>query len=151
VAAVLLAGAGIYQFSAWKERCQTQCVRPITFFVRFWRAGTFGGARMGFRHGLSCVGCCWMLMLLAFVGGVADVRIMALATVLMLIDKLPSIGRRISPVLGSALLLAAVVVLVVGASPDDGTPTEHDHPSQDTTSHAATSERESHEQLVFGG
>jgi predicted metal-binding membrane protein len=137
-AAVLLAGAGIYQFSTWKQRCQTHCVRPLTFFVRFWREGASGGARMGFRHGFSCVGCCWMLMLLAFVGGLADVRIMALATALLLIEKLPSIGRRISRVVGSALLIAAVAVLVVGASPDNG-PTERDHPSQHT--HATTSGR----------
>lgn len=115
--AVLLALAGGYQLTPLKQRCLTACSRPMTFFMRFWRDGTGGALRMGLRHGVTCVGCCWALMALAFVGGVMNLWFMALVTVLMAVEKLPAMRERLTVPLGAVLLVAAVGVFVFGVSP----------------------------------
>lgn len=112
LSAAVLVVAGAYQFSSVKQRCLHECVSPMTFFLRHWREGTVGAVRMGVRHGATCVGCCWALMLLGFVGGLATWWLMPLATVLMVVEKLPSLGRRVTVPLGSVLLVAGVLVLL---------------------------------------
>jgi predicted metal-binding membrane protein len=112
VSAAVLVAAGAYQFSSVKQRCLTECVSPMTFFLRHWREGTVGALRMGVRHGATCVGCCWALMLLGFVGGLATWWFMPLATALMVLEKLPGVGRRLTVPLGSALLVAGVLTLL---------------------------------------
>ncbi len=120
----VLAVAATYQFTAVKSRCLTECVRPMTFFLQHWRDGVGGAARMGVRHGITCLGCCWALMLLAFVGGIANIWFMVLAAVVMTIEKLPAIGRRVTFPLG-ALLLAGSVAMVLGAGSDTHDLLEH--------------------------
>jgi predicted metal-binding membrane protein len=121
VAAVLVL-AGSYQFSPIKQHCQEQCVSPMTFFWRWWRDGLVGAWRMGARHGLMCLGCCWALMLLAFVGGMANLWLMLLCTVLMVIDKLPGVAPRVTAPLGATLIAAgtAAAVLSLTSAGADG-------------------------------
>jgi predicted metal-binding membrane protein len=118
---VLLVVAGAYQFSALKENCLTQCVAPMTFFMRYWRDGIAGGMKMGFRHGLTCIGCCWALMLLALAGGMSNVLFMVLSAAVMAIEKFPAIGKRVTKPLGVALLMGGFALLalqfIVGAQP----------------------------------
>lgn len=121
-AAVALLLAGAYQFSSLKERCQTACAMPFQWFLRHWRDGARGALRMGLHHGVTCVGCCWALMLLAFVGGVGSLWVMAVMTVLMIVEKLPALGRRVTVPLGVALVCAGVLLIAV---PAGGTPAHH--------------------------
>ena len=97
----LLSLAGIYQFSPLKEACLSKCRQPLTFFMQYFDEGPW---RNGLRLGLVCLGCCWALMLLAFVGGVMNLAFMALATVIMVLEKMPDIGRYITRPLGVVLL-----------------------------------------------
>ncbi|RED12734.1 DUF2182 domain-containing protein [Pontivivens insulae] len=97
----LLIGAGIYQFSNLKEACLVKCRAPLSFFMQHWAEGPL---RNGLRLGAVCLGCCWALMLLAFVGGVMNLAFMGLATLLMIIEKLPDLGRYLTKPLGFALL-----------------------------------------------
>lgn len=101
LSALLLAGAGLYQFSPLKAACLSQCRAPFTFFMTHYQAGPW---RNGLRLGLVCLGCCWALMLLAFVGGVMSLAFMGLATVIMILEKLPDIGRYVTRPLGVVLL-----------------------------------------------
>ena len=107
LSAGLLAGAGLYQFSALKEACLSKCRQPLSFFMAHWEAGPW---RNGLRLGLVCLGCCWALMMLAFVGGVMNLAFMGLATVIMVLEKLPEIGRYVSRPLGALLCAAAAGV-----------------------------------------
>ncbi len=107
----LLLGAGAYQFSALKAACLAKCRHPLTFFMAHWDEGPW---RNGLRLGAVCVGCCWALMLLAFVGGVMNLAFMGLATLLMAVEKLPSPGRWLTPVLGVGLLAAGALTLFAG-------------------------------------
>jgi predicted metal-binding membrane protein len=104
----LLAAAGLWQFSPAKGACLVRCRAPFGFFLAHWDAGPW---RMGLRLGLVCLGCCWALMALAFVGGVMNLAFMGGAMVLMTLEKLP-VGRYLTRPLGVALLGAAALVLV---------------------------------------
>lgn len=108
LSALLLAIAGLYQFSAFKESCLSKCRRPLMFFMQHWDEGAW---RNGLRLGLVCLGCCWALMLLAFVGGVMNLAFMGLATLIMVLEKLPDLGRWITRPLGVALLGAAILMV----------------------------------------
>ncbi|SDD80625.1 DUF2182 domain-containing protein [Ruegeria marina] len=108
LSAGLLIGAGAYQFSAIKAACLSKCRRPLTFFMQHWDEGPL---RNGIRLGLVCLGCCWALMLLAFVGGVMNLAFMGLATVIMVLEKLPEIGRYVTRPLGFGLFAWAVGIV----------------------------------------
>ena len=69
-----------------------------------------GAWRDGLRLGLVCLGCCWALMCLAFVGCVMNLVFMGLATVLMVVEKLPQIGMYITKPLGYVLLCGATLI-----------------------------------------
>jgi predicted metal-binding membrane protein len=106
----LLALAGAYQFSNIKDVCLSKCRRAFVFFMQFWAEGPF---RMGLRLGALCLGCCWALMALAFVGGTMNLLWMGAAMLLMILEKLPEIGRHLTRPVGFALLGASVVAAFV--------------------------------------
>lgn len=112
VTAVTLVAAGAYQFTPLKARCLTGCTRPITFLIASWRDGVAGAWSMGLRHGATCVGCCWALMALSIVGGIHSLGFMAVATVVMVVEKLPSIGETVRVPLGIVLVLVGVAAAV---------------------------------------
>lgn len=107
LSALLLVGAGAYQFSPLKSGCVAKCRSPMTFFIAHWEEGPL---RNGMRLGLACLGCCWALMSLALVGGAMSVAFMGLATVIMVAEKLPEIGRVITRPLGVLLVCAGIVM-----------------------------------------
>ncbi len=112
----LLALAGAYQFSGLKHACLSRCRSPMAFFLSHWREGFRGALAMGLRHGAICVGCCWALMALAFVGGSMNLAWMGGAMVLMMVEKLP-LGRRLTAPLGVVLLSAAAMVAARALTP----------------------------------
>jgi predicted metal-binding membrane protein len=112
LAALLLIAAGVYQWTPWKEACLRQCRSPIDFLTRYWRQGAFGRVRAGAWHGAFCLGCCWMLMALLFVGGLMNMFWIAGLALLVLVEKLFPFGRRVSQVTGAALIGWGVFVLV---------------------------------------
>ncbi len=88
LSALFLLAAGFYQLSALKHTCLQHCRSPVAFLSHHWRAGHSGALRMGLEHGLYCLGCCWLLMALLFVGGIMNlVWIIGLA-VFVLLEKL---------------------------------------------------------------
>lgn len=110
ISAVLLIGAGAYQFSNVKKACLSKCRAPFMFFMQHWDEGPL---RNGVRLGLVCIGCCWALMLLGFVGGTMNLVWMGAATLLMVFEKLPEIGRHITKPLGYLLIIAGVYMAFV--------------------------------------
>lgn len=107
LSAALLLGAGIYQFSPVKEACLAKCRHPLMFFMQHWAPGLKPAFSMGARLGIWCVGCCWLLMLLGFVGGAMNLMWMGAATLLMTLEKLPEVGRFLTKPLGVLLVVAA--------------------------------------------
>ena len=88
----------------------------MAFYFSHWRDGPAGALRMGVQQGVACLGCCWALMALAFVGGTMNLVWMGVAMVLMTVEKLPEIGRYITAPLGAALLAGSAVVMWLAAS-----------------------------------
>ena len=103
--------AGLYQLSSYKEACLIRCQTPFTFFLQNWKSGKAGSFNMGVSIGLFCLGCCWALMALAFVGGVMNLAFMAIMTIFMMLEKLPDYGKYISKPL-SLILIGSGTVLV---------------------------------------
>ena len=107
----LLIAAGVYQLSPLKEFCLRNCQSPLTFIACNWRSGLEGAIRMGVRHGAYCVGCCWALMLLLFVGGVMNLLWVATISVFVLVEKLISPGYRlVGWVSGGGLVIAGAIL-----------------------------------------
>lgn len=104
LSAVLLLIAGVYQFSPLKRLCLSRCRTPLGFLLGEWRPGKAGAFAMGWRHGVWCLGCCWALMALLFVGGAMNLAWVAALTVAVAIEKLAPGGERIAAWLGGALI-----------------------------------------------
>lgn len=102
--ALLLIGAGAWQFTPLKQTCLRNCRSPAEFLTRHWRDAHVGAFRMGIAHGAYCLGCCWMLMLLLFYGGVMNIYWIAGLATLVLIEKAIPVGQWVSSLVGAALI-----------------------------------------------
>lgn len=114
LAALLLIAAGVYQVTPLKAACLRNCRSPLQFLTRYWRRGTAGALRLGGLHGGYCVGCCWVLMGLLFVGGVMNLWWIAAMAAFILVEKfafLGASGGRIASGAGLAMAGAAVLAL----------------------------------------
>jgi predicted metal-binding membrane protein len=110
-AGILLLAVGAFQFTRTKELCHGVCHSPMMYFLGHWRTGLLGGLRMGLGLGAFCVGCCWGFMALGFVGGVMNLAWMGLATLFMVLEKLPQIGHVVTKPMGAILIAAGLAVL----------------------------------------
>jgi predicted metal-binding membrane protein len=101
----VLIAAGLYQWMPLKQACLRRCRSPLEFVLTRWRGGRTGALLMGLRHGSDCLGCCWMLMLLLFVGGVMNLAWIAGLALFILVEKLAPAGHWISRGAGVLLVL----------------------------------------------
>ncbi len=97
---ILLITAGVYQFTPLKRACLSRCRSPLGFLIAEWREGIKGGFIMGWRHGMYCVGCCWLLMTLLFVAGVMNLLWVALIALSVLAEKVIPKGEWVSRTIG---------------------------------------------------
>jgi predicted metal-binding membrane protein len=110
----LLIAAGIYQWLPIKDKCLTQCRSPVDFICNHWRDGTTGAFRMGLSHGAYCLGCCWVLMGLLFVGGVMNLLWIAGITVFVLLEKILPLGGRGGRISGLLMILTGAALAFMG-------------------------------------
>jgi predicted metal-binding membrane protein len=114
LSAGILLAAGIYQWLPVKAACLSRCSHPVHFLLTHWRAGRLGALRMGAEHGAFCVGCCWVLMLVLFVGGVMNLLLVALIGGFVFLEKALPAGRLTSRVAGTGLVGSAVAFVAFG-------------------------------------
>ena len=107
--AALLISAGVYQWLPIKNACLRHCRSPIEFISTHWQAGKLGALTMGARHGLYCLGCCWVLMSLLFLGGVMNLLWIAVITLFVLVEKLLPYGD-----IGGKLI--GLIMIVIGSA-----------------------------------
>jgi predicted metal-binding membrane protein len=112
IAGIVLIVAGAYQWTLLKQACLRHCRSPLAFLLCHWRKGAWGAVTSGIRHGLFCLGCCWMLMVLLFVGGLMNLLWIAVLAFLVLIEKTFPWGGRMSHVTGAALVAWGALTLV---------------------------------------
>lgn len=108
----LLVAAGLYQWSPVKRACLQGCQSPLGFFTAHWRDGAGGAVRMGLRHGVTCVACCWLLMLLLFVLGVMNLLWVAALAIAALLERVGPQARWASRGIGVGAVVAGVWLMV---------------------------------------
>ena len=111
--AALLIAAGVWQFTPLKDTCLQHCRSPADFLTRYRRPGASGALQMGIRHGMFCLGCCWFLMALLFVGGVMNLYWIVGLAVYVYCEKILAIGPLLGKIAGGGLLLAGLAQLVI--------------------------------------
>jgi predicted metal-binding membrane protein len=104
---------GLYQWSPLKDACLTQCQSPLGFLISRggFSASSWGSLRLGAEHGSLCVGCCWVLMVLLFVGGVMNLLWIAGLMIFVLLEKIIPTGRRVPRLAGAAMAAAGLFLL----------------------------------------
>ncbi len=107
-------GAGAYQLTPLKAACLTACRSPLGLVATTW-TGTRGpaveSALVGLRFGAVCVGCCWALMTLTLVVGVAALPLMALVGALMAAERLLPRVRALVPAVAVGAMALGVLLL----------------------------------------
>jgi len=111
---IVLIAAGLYQWTPMKEACLSYCQAPLTFIMRHggFRREASGALALGFRHGLYCIGCCWALMVLLFVGGVMNLFWIAALAILVLMEKAVPFGRLVARLAGIAFIVGGAWLLL---------------------------------------
>jgi len=113
LSAAFLILAGAYQLSPWKHRCLNHCRAPAEFLMRHNRPGRMGALRMGLEHGAFCVGCCWVLMAVLFVGGIMNALWISALAIIVLLEKFIPQGPWFARVTGVVLVGWGAVTLAV--------------------------------------
>lgn len=113
VASAFLMVAGVYQWTPLKHACLLTCQSPLAFIQRMggFRGDARGAVATGVQHGAYCVGCCWALMALLFVGGVMNPLWIAGLATFALIEKIAPVGPWLSRAVGAVLIVAALSLL----------------------------------------
>jgi predicted metal-binding membrane protein len=106
----VLVTAGLWQVTRTKEVCLTHCTSPMGFVLHHWRSGRLGAMRMGFRHSLYCIGCCWLFMLVLFVAGSMSLVWMGGLSVAIFVEKVGIRPRLVSRAIGVALVALGAVL-----------------------------------------
>ena len=107
----ILLAAGLYQLSPFKAVCLRHCRAPADYLSAHWRPGRAGALRMGIVHGAYCLGCCWMLMLLLFTGGIMNLLWIAGLAIVVLAEKVLPGGQIVSLMLGVLLIGGGAALL----------------------------------------
>ena len=108
----LLIAAGLYQFTPLKYACLEKCRAPAEFLAENYRKGASGAFVMGGHHGLFCLGCCWALMALLFVGGVMNLYWIAGLAIYVAIEKLLWKNGWFDKAFGITLVGAGGIIIV---------------------------------------
>lgn len=116
LAGLLLLVAGFYQLTPAKHACLKHCQSPLQFVTEHWRPGPHGALLMGLQHGSYCLGCCWALMALLFVGGVMNLAWIGGLAAYVLIEKLIPKWRYLNLLSACLLITAGVILLGVSVS-----------------------------------
>jgi predicted metal-binding membrane protein len=111
---VLFLAAGIYQLTPLKQSCLRACRSPFDFIVNRWRDGEVGALRMGLAHGVYCLGCCALLMVLLFAVGVMNLLWVAVLAIVVLVEKLLPLGEWTARVVGAGLVGYGLWLLAMG-------------------------------------
>jgi predicted metal-binding membrane protein len=110
---IVLIIAGLYQLTALKWACLRICRSPLSFLMERWREGRRGALQMGAEHGFYCVGCCWALMLLLFVGGVMNLLVIVALTAFIAVEKLAPFGAQSARISGVLLIGLGVWMIMM--------------------------------------
>ena len=107
---------GLYQRTPLKRACLRRCRSPVDFIAAFWRPTALGAFRTGLLHGAFCVGCCWFLMALLFVGGIMNMFWVVALALFVLMEKIVPRGRLLGYAGGVGLILWGGTILMTAVA-----------------------------------
>lgn len=118
IGGLILIAAGVYQWTPLKDQCLADCRAPLSFIQRHggFRRRSLPALALGLRHGFYCIGCCWALMLLLFVGGVMNLAWIASLAALVLLEKVFTDGRTVSRAVGVGLVIGGLTIAFARAT-----------------------------------
>jgi len=100
---VVVVIAGALQFTAWKAR-HLACCRESPLRGRTLRADAGTAWRHGLRLGLHCIHCSAGLTAILLVIGVMELRVMAIVTAAITIERLAPNGERVARAIGAVVV-----------------------------------------------
>jgi predicted metal-binding membrane protein len=109
---VLLAGS--VQLTAWKAR-HLACCREAPGGGRTLPPDRRTAWRHGLRLGLHCACCCAGLTAILLVIGVMDLRVMAVVTVAITVERLAPAGERVARAIGAGVMGAGLLLIARAA------------------------------------
>jgi predicted metal-binding membrane protein len=109
---VLIAGA--LQLSAWKAH-RLACCRQASMSPRILPGKSGAAWRHGMRLGLHCGHCCMNLMAILLVVGIMDLRVMALVTGALTLERVAPSGDRIARAVGVAVICIGLALIARAA------------------------------------
>ncbi len=112
--AVIVLIAGALQFTAWKAR-HLACCREASGRDRRLPADAGTAWRLGLRLGLHCSYCCFGPMMILLVGGVMDLRVMAIVTAAVTVERLAPAGERVARATGTVVVGAGLLLSIRAA------------------------------------
>ena len=110
--AAILILAGAWQFTPWKRACLRHCRNPASVLTDRLERGNAGAFLTGVHHGAYCLGCCWFLMLLLFVGGVMNLVWVAGVALYVAVEKFAPGADLVARTVGLGLIVWGLLVLV---------------------------------------
>lgn len=113
---LILVAAGVFQWSPIHKNFLARCRNPLDILRR--RFGEGGTAfTMGLENGVNCLGCCLVLMLLLFVGGVMNLLWVAAITIFVLVEKVLPYGDVCGRWSSVPLVFAGIAIIVLQITP----------------------------------
>lgn len=114
IAGLVAVAAAVYQLSPLKAVCLRHCRSPLGFFMQHAKNlhRPTGALAVGARHGLYCLGCCWMLMAVLVAFGTMQLAWMVGVALLIFVEKVTPIGEHVARVAGVAFLALGIVLLL---------------------------------------
>lgn len=112
-AGLIVIAVGLYQVLPLKLACLRRCCLSVGSLANDQRRSPRALVLDGISYGVSCLGCCWALMCLLFVGGVMNVLWIAAIAIWVLAEKTLPSGLRIARVAGVGLIGWGSIALVL--------------------------------------
>lgn len=109
----LLIAAGLYQLSPWKDACLIHCQSPAMYLAGRFGPRVIDGIKLGIHHGAYCLGCCWLIMSLLFVGGVMNLLWIAVITGFIFLEKLISAKVKLTSISAMIMIGCGVIYLII--------------------------------------
>ena len=113
IGGILFVMAGIYQMTPFKNSCVYYCRNPIELLSTKKIFNNLGAFYVGIKHGMFCVGCCWVLMLILFYVGVMNIFWITILSLYVLVEKYLFKDRKYDFLAGLILILWGLKILYI--------------------------------------
>jgi predicted metal-binding membrane protein len=107
---IVVLTAGVLQFTAWKARLLA-CWRDAPGLGITSPVSAGAALQHGVQLGLQCGTCCANLMMILLVAGMMDLRVMAVVTAAITIERLAPTGERVARAIGAIVVGAALLLI----------------------------------------